>query len=261
MPPPVTSSADSAAGASPAATAVAAAASSWEPAPAAPALEPGEIHVWWTDLDAGPLVLAQQVPDTGEVLAPGERERAAQLVSQRARRRWIAARAGLRAVLASYLGCEPADVGLDEGPGGKPRLAGGGAVLRFNASHSDGHALYAVGHGELGVDLELARDRPRLRAIVGRFLDAAELGRIDALCPHARDHELLRAWVWREAAVKCVGAGLGGAGEGAAAQLEREIRGLWIASLPPLPPAPGSQAAVAVAERPRIVRCLRPDVR
>jgi 4'-phosphopantetheinyl transferase len=209
------------------------------------------VHVWWATLDGAPAA-------ADHALAAGERARAARLLSPAARRHWIAARAGLRRLLGAYLRCEPADIELALAPGGKPRLADGAAALRFNVSHSGAHALYAVGLQELGVDIELARTRPRMRAVAPRLLDPQELARVQRLAPWQGEAELLAAWVRREAAVKCLGTGLAGAADtsGLAADAD-DPDSLWLASLPPIPIKRGAQAALAAEERPRAVRCLR----
>ena len=221
----------------------------WQPAGTAPALLGGEVHVWWAELDGEPAA--------GErALSAGERERAQQIADPGRRRRWASGRAGLRAVLGAYLRCAPGEVELAAGPTGKPLPAGHGAGLHFSVSHSGGHALYAVALLEVGVDLELARPRERMRAIAARFLGPGELARIDALAPAEAGQALLRAWVRREAAVKCLGIGLAGVCGDHTGEVEHRIGGLWIASLP----APGdrpAQAALATARRPSAVRCLR----
>jgi hypothetical protein len=90
--------------------------------------------------------------------------------------------APLRQVLATYLGEEPAQIELEAGPHGKPRLAGPGR-LRFNLSHSGELALVAVS-ARLEVGADVQRLKPR------------------------RGESFQRRWARHEAHVKCLGTGL-----------------------------------------------------
>jgi phosphopantetheinyl transferase len=89
----------------------------------------------------------------------------------------------LRRVLAVYLGEEPDRIRLERGEHGKPRLAGAGARLEFNLSHSRDLALVAVS-GELEVGVDVERVRPQ------------------------RGEAFYRRWACHEARVKCLGVGL-----------------------------------------------------
>lgn len=97
--------------------------------------------------------------------------------------RLAASPTALRRVLAVYLGEEPEQIRLQEGEGGKPRLAEAPRRLEFNLSHSGEVALVAVS-GELEVGIDVERLRPD------------------------REAELLRRWACYEAHVKCLGVGL-----------------------------------------------------
>jgi 4'-phosphopantetheinyl transferase len=170
------------------------------------------VDVWRADLAAAP-------DELGELLCADERERAAQIVQERDRVLWTRSRGVLRALLGRYLDCDPCALRFVLGPHGKPALSPEGpapaavlrpapaavlgpapaadlgptptadlgpapaADLRFNLSHSGAIALYAVTTGrEVGVDIERVRERYTA--------------------------EFLRAWVVREAEVKCRGSGL-----------------------------------------------------
>lgn len=70
-------------------------------------------------------------------------------------------RAALRDALSRYVGVAPRPLCFSCDSYGKPSLRdeAGRARLRFNASHSNGLALYAVTPGrEVGVDLEFVRE-------------------------------------------------------------------------------------------------------
>ena len=117
------------------------------------------------------------------------------------------ARAALRRVLAGYLGVSPADVALESGPNGKPRLAAGcGLDLRFNFSHSGDVALVAVrlGH-EVGVDVEAIRPGVDTAAIAFAQFDDSERA---ALAEDGSDERFFRAWARHEALAKATGRGI-----------------------------------------------------
>jgi 4'-phosphopantetheinyl transferase len=219
----------------------------WAPAQMT-GLADGEVHVWWVELDPFGETAAG-------VLSAPERERAARIGAAARRRRWSAARAALRVLLGAYLDCDPGAVTLAQAPDGKPELHERADGLRFNLSHAEGHALYAVGRDhELGVDLELGPARERMEAVVRRMLGDGGLARFDGLAPADRERELLAAWVHREAALKCLGSGFAGGAEPDA--VAQAIAGLWSSALPPLPGDRPSAAALACTSAPARVLCL-----
>lgn len=133
------------------------------------------VHIWLAALDDSDWPSAADLPRA-------ERERASAFLREQAARRWVASRWALRSVLGRYLGLEAAEVELELGEQGKPRLRGRDA-LAFNLSHSGAIALVAVAERPIGIDVELitARHPPA-------FYDD---------------------WVRKEARVKCLGVGLG----------------------------------------------------
>ena len=134
-----------------------------------------EVRIWqaWLGPDGWP----------GEDGLPAdERRRAESIAIEGRRRRWVAARWALRTALSRATGVDPADIALEAGPGGKPRLSGNRA-LRFNLSHSADVAVIAITIGrEVGIDVERADPK--------------------------RPEAYYRSWVRREARAKCAGAGI-----------------------------------------------------
>ncbi len=180
----------------------------WAPGPQATRACAGVIDVWRADLTA--------IEDgLEELLCADERARADRILSERNRRLWTLSRGVLRTLLGRYLERDPRALRFVLGPHGKPSLLperpGPSADLRFNLSHSGGLALIAVTAAhEVGIDLECARERYTA--------------------------EFLRAWVAREAAVKCRGTGL------ARPALDPPVAEPWTAEVDV-----GSGAAAAVA--------------
>lgn len=179
----------------------------------------GVVHIWMADL-------ASVADGLEDLLCADERARAARLLRERDRRLWVRSRGVLRALLARYLCLDPHTLRFILEEHGKPRLdtAAMSAIvesegcappsrsldLRFNLSHSGGIALFAVSLGDaVGIDIEVVRRPIDEVAIAARVLGRAHAERLSALDPQTRRREFLRAWVTREAAVKCSGTGLG----------------------------------------------------
>jgi 4'-phosphopantetheinyl transferase len=143
-------------------------------------------------------------------LAPDERERAARFCFERDRRRFVAARGQLRAILAGYGGVAPERLRFRYGARGKPSLADGCNPdgIRFNLSHSDDLALVAIARGrEVGADLECVRPLDDL--FVSRCLAPQEQAALRALPAEEGTEALMRYWVRKEAFMKATGLGLG----------------------------------------------------
>jgi 4'-phosphopantetheinyl transferase len=191
-----------------------------------------------------------------ELLSPDEQARAERMAGARNRALWARSRGVLRVLLGRYLRSDARDLGLTAGDRGKPSLDlqrartgldADAMRLVFNLSHSGGTALYAFTTvGPLGIDVEVARRAIDAVAIAARVFGPAEAARLRKLDPGALEREFLRAWVRHEAAVKCLGTGIGG-DEDAALQ-----DALWVAELD----LDGrGYGAVAVARAPEELRC------
>ena len=140
----------------------------WKRGPAVPKLAHDRVHIWSAGLDS----VATFRTWLETLLSCDERARAERFRRDVDRGQFVLTRGILRALLARYLGCEPADVRFRYGHDGKPALlqdvAGG---LRFNVSHAAGVALYAIGGDrEVGIDVErLTPDSPERRALLQRW--------------------------------------------------------------------------------------------
>lgn len=171
----------------------------WQPTLATPELHPSDIHVWR---------LPDCVPDRAMAwLDAAEQARLAAMVDAMGRHRLLATRAGLRQVLAGYLGCTPAEVPLTVAEGGKPRIAGG---PQFNLSHGGDLALLAVASQAVGIDVEPLRTVPRALAIARRSLGSDISESLAKLPAGERDQAFLSAWTAMEARQKCRGQGVFG---------------------------------------------------
>ncbi len=163
----------------------------------------GRLLLWWTPLDLS----ATALREAGECLTTEELRRAERYAQAKDRDRFVAARAGLRRVLARQLGCPPAQVRIEVAEGGKPHLAG--SDLRFNASRSGDKALYATSWTtEVGVDLERIRPDVDVDGLARRFFTEKERRALASRTGEERLVAAFECWTRKEAYVKGVGAGL-----------------------------------------------------
>jgi 4'-phosphopantetheinyl transferase len=143
-----------------------------------------------------------------DLLDEDERGRASRFVFDRDRRRFVAAHAATRIVLAQCLDCSPEALRFVTGARGKPRLVDVPVDVRFNLSHSGDRALLAIALGqEVGVDLE--QHRPvDIRGLARRFFAPGEQAALDMLPDRERAPAFFRCWTRKEAFIKAIGEGL-----------------------------------------------------
>ena len=130
---------------------------------------------------------------------------------QSAERHARRARAGtaLQSILGGELGVARSAVKLARQPDGRPVLADG--PLAFSLSHAGGWAAIAVADehfARVGVDIE-ARERRVSRALIARYLSAAEAAGLSELDARARGEAFLGLWTAKEACAKLLDGGLG----------------------------------------------------
>ena len=164
-----------------------------------------EVHVLHAFLDVAP----SRVRSLHATLSADERQRADVFHFTRDRNRFIVARALLRILLGRYVQTEPAWLRFRYGPKGKPFLAGGhDTALRFNLSHSNGLALYAVTRRrEIGIDVEYAGRKLDYVAIAERFFSPREVADLGSLPEEGRQRAFFACWTRKEAYIKARGDG------------------------------------------------------
>jgi 4'-phosphopantetheinyl transferase len=163
----------------------------------------GLVRLWRVDLGQAPGEAAVAT------LSAAERARAARFVFERDRRRYLAAHAALRRLLAETTGIAASDLVSHEGPFGKPYLPGP-AAPSFNLSHSGDMALIGIGPPgvEIGVDVEVPRAMSDALELAERHFAPAEIDALRSTPPDQRDHAFLRGWTRKEACLKAIGSGL-----------------------------------------------------
>jgi 4'-phosphopantetheinyl transferase len=176
------------------------------------------------------------------ILSESERQRAWRFTFERDRKRFIAARATLRSLLAARLGVRPEEVEMVYGKYGKPALGVrfASSELRFNVSHCDDLAVYAFARGrDVGVDVEAVRWFADAGDVAARFFSQAENEAYAALDSLEKPSGFFNCWTRKEAFIKAIGDGLNHPLQSFDA---RRIRGWEIESFVP---APGFIAAIA----------------
>lgn len=179
----------------------------WAPAPERLALDRDEVHVWKSSLDRAP----DRVRKLRELLNRDERERADRFHFQVHRDRFTVGRGLLRIIIGRYLGVDPVELLFSYNYYGKPSLDGAQAErgLRFNLSHSDAVAVYAVvRERELGVDVEKIRADFADEQIAERFFSRSEVAVLMRLPEEVRHLAFFNCWTRKEAYIKARGKGL-----------------------------------------------------
>jgi 4'-phosphopantetheinyl transferase len=161
----------------------------------------GEVHLHSVNLDA--------IGASDAVLSEDERRRAARFGLDLPRRRFVAARAFLREMLARYMEQRPEELCFTYTRRGKPELAGTSPDLRFNLSHAGEQAVLAISAGsDIGVDIERLRDFPELEEVARTLLTPREADLVLTAHGAVRVARFFACWTRREAVLKALGLGL-----------------------------------------------------
>ncbi len=238
----------------------------WSPPAEFPAISLSAIHVWSVLLD----VAESAVDEAFGVLPPDERHQADRFRTGELRRRFIVRRAGVREILARYLGDSPQAIRLDRGEFGKPALAApwSDSRLQFSTSHSAGLGLVAVAIDiTLGIDIERIRPLPDFEDLARRFFAEPETNALGRLPESERLGAFFRGWSRKESLLKALGTGLSLGLDQVVVSLAGDdprviaikgtsrSAGQW--HLEDLLPAPGFAAALARPAGPCRLECLR----
>jgi 4'-phosphopantetheinyl transferase len=166
-----------------------------------------EVQLWRIDLEA----LGADESRWQRVLSADEAARASRFHFARDRQRFVAARAVLRTILASYLEIDAVSLRFSYSKKEKPSLGPehGDGDLRFNVTHSGGIALLAfTRQREIGVDVEQVRHDFEPDAIARRYFSQNEQNQLADLGPEEKVDAFFRCWTRKEAYIKATGDGL-----------------------------------------------------
>ena len=169
-------------------------------------LRQGLVDLWRIDLDAAS---ASAHASRGH-LSRDELQRAEAVRDELGRARFLASHVAVRLILAGYLRASPASLVFAPGPYDKPGLTSPQAhpQLHFNLAHSEGLALCAVAHVEVGVDVEKIRLGAEIEEISSQMLSREEIAPLEALSTEDRRVVLHMLWSCKEAYAKATGLGL-----------------------------------------------------
>jgi 4'-phosphopantetheinyl transferase len=174
----------------------------WITASPAPLLGPQDLQIWIIPCGA----------DNGDpealwpLLSGAEQARADRRLAPGLRAAYIRAHAGLRLILAAPLATPPARIEFQQGPQGKPAVAG---PLEFNLTTSGDLALVALRwHQPVGIDCERLTNNRNLLAIARRLFSPDEVQGLVAADAAKRPEVFTRSWTALEASVKHAGRGL-----------------------------------------------------
>jgi 4'-phosphopantetheinyl transferase len=162
------------------------------------------VHLWAAPLDLS----SAQLDGFRQILSPGELDRSARFHFEVHRSRYLAAHGWLRRILGGYLSVGPRELIFEEGPQGKPALAGA-TELQFNMAHSEDLALIGIGRRfQLGVDLERVRPLPDAAELVARFFCKRESEVFQRLSEPEKPGAFFNLWTRKEAWLKATGEGI-----------------------------------------------------
>lgn len=167
--------------------------------------EPGTLHLWRFPIPPS----GGRAADFEPILSADERDRAARLRNEGAKRRFVTCRGVLRLLLAAYLDSAPGSLDFGYTLHGKPYLKKPASALRFNVSHSGdlGVAAFAGG-AEIGVDIEQVRPRTDLEGLAARYFAPQERDWLLSVPKPGRLDAFFRLWTCKEAFIKARGEGL-----------------------------------------------------
>ncbi|WP_414620717.1 4'-phosphopantetheinyl transferase family protein [Calothrix sp. CCY 0018] len=179
----------------------------WLKAPTNIELLFNEVHVWRENLDNAIPFL----DDLTRILSEDELVRAKRFHFEQHRQRFIAARGILRNILGRYLNIEASKIKFGYEARGKPFLDQNFHEnnLKFNVSHSQDFALYAVSlNNSIGVDLECINSTTDVVSLAQRFFAPSEFAVIESAPQEQQQQLFFRYWTCKEAYLKATGTGL-----------------------------------------------------
>jgi 4'-phosphopantetheinyl transferase len=179
---------------------------SWRRAPQNLLLEDHVVHIWCASLRSRP----PSMESLSRVLSADEVTRAKRFYFQKDRDQFIVARGLLRSILSRYVDMPPNQLQFRYGPNGKPALVcPGGKKIRFNLSHSNELAVFAVTDGrEVGVDIEYVNANIPILQIAHQFFSPREIAMLHGVPAVKQPEAFYSIWTMKEAYVKYRGQGL-----------------------------------------------------
>jgi 4'-phosphopantetheinyl transferase len=164
-----------------------------------------EIHIWLENIS---MDLQKDKAVLINILSKDEYERSCKFSFSYLKDHFVACRANLRLILSYYINVNPQDIKFCYGKYGKPRLAQNNGV-RFNLSHSENWAVYAISLGnEVGIDIEHIRSDRYSSDMEQLCFSKSEQKALENLPYLERVQNFYSLWTYKEALLKGLGYGL-----------------------------------------------------
>ena len=176
----------------------------WRIPPSNLSLEADEVHIWLAQLDH------ENVTEFGETLSNNERARASRFRFEIDRKRFVVGRGILRKIVGKCLKTNPRQLCFEYNLYGKPSLSEQlHSHLKFNLSHSENLALYAISmRREIGIDLEQIKPSFVDEGMISLCLTQRETEHFYSLSEQERISFFFNCWTTKEAFLKANGNGL-----------------------------------------------------
>ena len=206
--------------------------------------------LWLIDLALEPSAADWSACDTEE------QSRAQRFRFDKHARRFRAAHAAMRQIMAAQLGVDAHSLRWRTGPHNKPHLLDHPGWY-FNLSHSGDWALLGMSStAQMGVDIECRRDMRDMAGIVRHQFSATEQATYQQLPEMDQSVWFYRVWSRKEACLKALGSGMGmplqsfdvggtDASMDVAVPTNGQLCHMTVHSVQ-LPPSAGAEAAVAM---------------
>lgn len=167
-------------------------------------LDINEVEIWYGKVSAEDMHYQAH----WRVLDEAEQTQARKFKNALLHQRYVEIHGRLRRLLAQILNQSPEKLRIKKAEHGKPYLADY-PELAFNLSHSDDRLMIAVGWNcQLGVDIEVCKQRINLSGLVGKCFAEEEAAYWNKLPEIQKNEAFYRFWTRKEAFVKATGHGI-----------------------------------------------------
>jgi 4'-phosphopantetheinyl transferase len=166
-----------------------------------------EVHIWMADLNISESI---QQHFEKSFLSNEELAKAKSFKFDQHRLQFSASHGYLRFILAQYLNCCPSLIEYEIGEYGKPSLKNPSNPdkIRFNMSHSQNMALYAVTLDvEVGVDIEIIKDDLNIPDLIEHVFTTRENNIFKEIKEDKKTKVFYDVWTRKEAYLKATGEG------------------------------------------------------
>jgi 4'-phosphopantetheinyl transferase len=142
-----------------------------------------------------------------DLLDTDEKNKADRFKFAKHRNNFISFRAYLRIILSEYLNTHPAKITFSYADKGKPFISD--SEIKFNISHSDNFAVYAVtSQIEIGIDTEKIKELPDALSIAKNYFSEMEVKQFSEVNENNYKQAFYNCWTRKEAFIKAIGEGL-----------------------------------------------------